>query len=605
MVNDMGMGIDFLKICDEAYYNTGEPIVPDIEYDNLKDSLRVSFPDDPYFQTVGASSDGDDFPLPYILGSLNKVKPNGSTLKWIQDEKIEWLHVSAKLDGVSLYVRFENGKFIQASTRGNGYKGKLVTDKVSKICPNVHGDTFECRCEAVMTTQKALELGYKNSRNAVSGILNSDDGNNIEHVTLVFYHVFEKDFNSYSDHTSFLDSRNLKTPLHQIIPIHSIPDIEDYLRKCFLNAKTMTEFEIDGLVIANDADPIIGEDYYPKNAVAFKVNAKAIRTKVTSIDWNVGRTGKMTPVVNIQPVDIGGSTISKATGFNAKFIETNNIFPGAEIGIQRSGDVIPYITECFELFKVENILPTHCPYCDSELEYSETEVDLYCNNPHCVEKNLYQLENFLLSHGVEEITYTTLKNLKIQDITDLYILDEDDISKMDGFGEKRAKKIVSEINKTLNTTPDKLLLSFGITGIGRGLSKVLTNIFNFNELFVITPEKLLDIDGIGEVLSNHIIQGLKDNRDLYDYLVYLGLKFTSNDSEKFKGKTFALTGKSDMKRSDIENMISKNGGLVKSMSKSTSFLVTDDPSSNSGKAKKAREFGTTIISYEQLKEMVK
>lgn len=601
----MGMGIDYLKICDASYYNTGEVMVSDIEYDTLKDSLRTSFPSDPYFQTVGASSDGDNFDLPYILGSLNKVKANGSTLKWIQDEKIQHLAVSAKLDGVSLYIKFENGKCVLASTRGNGYKGKLVTDKISKICPTIHtNDVLETRCEAVMTTEKALELGYKNARNAVSGILNSDDGKNIEYVSLIFYHVFNQNFDNYSEHIIFLNYLNINIPLNICIPINQTPDIENYLRKAFSNLKTMVKFEIDGLVIANNDDPNIGEDYYPKNISAFKVNAEAIRTKVTSIDWNVGRTGKMTPVVNIQPVDIGGATISKATGFNAKFIDINNIFPGAEIGIQRSGEVVPYITECFEIFKVDNLVPTHCPYCGSELEFSETGVDLYCNNSHCNEKNLYKLEYFLLSHGVEEFTYTTLKNLNILDITDLYTLDEEYILKIDGFGEKRAKQILTEINKTLNTTPDKLLLSFGITGIGNSLSKVLTNIFNFNELFVITPEKLLDIDGIGSVLSNHIIQGLKDNRDLYDYLVYLGLKFTENDSEKFKGKTFALTGKSDIKRSDIENMISKNGGLVKGISKSTSFLVTDDPSSNSGKAKKAKEFGTTIISYENLKEMM-
>ncbi|MCK9369283.1 helix-hairpin-helix domain-containing protein [Candidatus Dojkabacteria bacterium] len=597
--------IEFLKHCDDVYYNTGEILVSDSKYDEIKDTLRILFTDDPYFKTVGAPDVKGDFDLPYILGSLNKVKANGSLVKWIDDEKIESLACSVKLDGVSLYVKFTDGKCSLASTRGDGYKGKIVTDKITKICPVIeHSGILETRCEAVMTTEKALELGYKNARNAVSGIINSSDGENIEYITLVFYHVFNHQFIYYSRHIEFLKKyKTLLIPYEFSFHVND-PDIEDELKAIYLELKSKYPFEIDGLVVANENDATIGEDYYPKNIAAFKVNAEAIKATVKLVVWGVGRTGKMTPVVYIEPVNISGSTISKATGFNAKFIEANQISPGAVIGLQKSGDVIPFITECFEVGEYFR-LPTHCPYCDSILEYSKTGIDLFCVNENCSEKNLYKVEHFLLSHGVEEITYTTLQNLGINTICGLYDLTEGFIAELEGFGEKRAKQIINEIKKTLDTTPDKLLMSFGIAGVGNTLSKTLMGKYTLEELYKISKDDLCLIDGIGEVLAKNIREGMDDNWLLYMFLIGAGLIFKCTSSDKFKGMSFALTGKSEMKRSDIESLINDNGGIVKSMSKSTSYLVTDDPGGNSSKNQKARTFGTNIISYNELLEMVK
>jgi len=600
----MNSSIEFLKKCDEAYYNTGEPLIPDSSYDTLKESQRASNPNDPYFKAVGAPVDGDDFPLPYILGSLNKKKCDGTTSEWIKARNIKKLSCSEKLDGVSLYIRFNDGLCVEAATRGDGYKGKLVTDKIKLICPAILASHLEVRCEAVMEPTVALQLGYKNARNAVSGILSSDSGENIEYVKLVFYHVFNMGLNTYSEHIQTLSSFYLPTPAtFELNTSYESNNIEETLRVNFLNLKKNSLYDIDGLVIADDSDPVIGEDYYPDNISAFKVNAEAIDATVTDIEWSIGRTGKLAPVVLIEPVDIGGATISRATGFNAKFIEVNNIFPGARIGIQRSGDVIPYITTCYETESSNCILPEICPSCGEQLTLSKTQIDLYCLNPKCNEKAIYGIEHFLLSHGCEEITATTLRKLNIYRIEDLYDLGVASIVKVDGFGPARAVQIIFEIQKTLLTTPSNLLKSFGIPGVGDTLSKVLTNKFSFEELLSIDKDTLLGIDGIGDVLATNIVDGM--NKNLYDFLLSQGLKFKDVDSDILKGKVFALTGKSEMKRNDIVKMIENHGGLVKSVSKGTDYLVTDDPNGTSSKTVKAKQLGIKTVSYSELMEMFK
>lgn len=595
--------IEFLKECDKAYYNTGGILISDEEYDLLKESLKNQFPTDSYFQLVGATPDGD-FELPFVLGSLNKKKPDGSLVKWITDNQYESLSCSAKIDGLSLYVKFEKGKVVRASTRGNGYIGKDVTTKIQKICGDLLEPVdIECRCEAVMTTKKALELGYKNARNAVAGIINSDDGKNIEHVDLIFYTVLRgAAITLYNDHFLFLSYLGLNVPEH--FNRLAKDDIEEDLKEKYLEMKGRYGYEIDGLVVANYYDPSVGEDYYPGNVCAFKVNAPAVNTKVIDIEWNVGRSGKITPVVIIEPVTIGGATINRVTGFNAKFIYDQKIHPDAGIAIQRSGDVIPYITRCFDNdLKLVNI-PTRCPSCGEALKESATNVDLICNNVDCPEKVLLYIENFLLSHDCEEVTYTTLKNLGVKSIYDLYNYSIGEIAQIPGFGISKATKFIIELQKTLNTTPDRLLKSFGIPGIGDTLSKVLLNKFCFEELFYLTSKDLQEIDGVGPILATNIVDGLMQYKDFYEFLCTQGLKFKDKDSEKLKGLVFALTGKSDIGRNELTKMIENNGGLVKSVSKTTSYLVTDDPNSTSGKTKKAKEYGVKIISYKNLMGMM-
>jgi len=597
--------IDTLKNYDHAYYNTGTILISDKEYDTLKAQAKAEFPNDPYFQTVGSAPAGSIVKLPYILGSLNKMKPDGSLLEWCRSRDLRTVIVSDKLDGVSVYASYINGKLSQAATRGDGYEGRDITDKVRCIQPYVNTKGFqELRGEALMTPANCAKLGYSLPRSAVAGIFNADNDkehlDKCQYIDILFYTVLHSDTSK-----DFMDM-GVGAPLFATFEVND--DLETTLTEYLKHRKSVSPYDIDGLVICDPNDLTVGEDYYPSNACAFKVNDEAVETIVTSIDWEIKRSGKLQPVVNFTPTRISGSLVSKATGFNKKFIVDNDIKVGSRIGIVKSGDIIPYITENYSRFSTHGQveLLTHCPSCGMELEETSTGVDLVCPNADgCFSQKIFRIENFLLAHEVEEITATTIKKLGVVDIEDLYSLDEFDISRIDGMGTKKADIILRELEKTLNTTEEKLLKSFGIPGLGDTASKMIVNKFNdISDVFQATAEKFMEIDGIGEIMADNIVKGLKKNFGLFLFLANQGLKFQTKASTNLQGKIFTLTGKSDISRNDLTKMISSHGGMVKGISKSTDYLVTDDVTTGTSKTKKALQYGTSIITYQTLLNMI-
>lgn len=601
------MNITFLKECDKAYYNTGNNLISDAEYDALKDQLREEYPNDPYFKTVGAPVAGASVSLPYILGSLTKTKPDGSLLKWCHDNNLKQLVLSDKLDGVSVYARYVDGILEQASTRGNGYEGKDITEKVRLIAPTCNGSGVqEFRGEGVMTQDDCDSLGYSLPRSAVAGIFNNDeiDENKCKKISIIFYNTLGKELPVYTEHYFEIHKAGLNLPVFCMVDVDE--NLESEIVKYYQERKDDSEWDIDGIVCANQSDASIGEDYYPANMVAFKVNEESVRCVVTDIVWEIKRSGKLQPVVHFEPVKIGGSNVTKATGFNRKFIVVNNIHIGSEIGIVKSGDIIPYITECYtkdDGYEVDE--PTNCPACGEFLDSTKTGVDLVCINSTCEGQMLYKIEHFLLSHDVEEITATTIKRLGVKSIKDLYNLTEGDISSIEGMGSKRAKVILKELQKTLDTTQEKLLKSFGISGIGNTASDMIVNKFgDIDTLFDKNVNDFKELDGFGEVLARNLVNGLNENKDLYMFLKSQGLKFEEKKSMDLQGKVFCLTGKSDISRNDLMQMIGSHGGMVKGISKKVDFVVTNDTNSTSSKMKKAIQYGIPIISYDELLNII-
>lgn len=340
------MNIPFLKECDTEYYNTGKSLISDIEYDILKEQLKADKPDDPYFKTIGAPVAGSTVELPYILGSLTKTKPNGSLSKWCTDNNIKLLCLSDKLDGVSIYARYENGVLVQASTRGDGYHGKDITEKIRMVQPTIYSGSgiIELRGEAVMTPENRDKLDYTLARSAVSGILNGDDQEHydkMKYVDLVFYTplgVSAEDWPSM-----FFNLERIEVPVVPYATMNVTLNIEERLELYFRDRKECSNWDIDGIVVANYHDTSVGEDYYPENIVAFKIAADAVETEVVGVEWNVSRNGRVVPTVIVNPVVIDGSTITRATGFNYKYIKDNNIGIGRVVGVIKSGDVIPHL----------------------------------------------------------------------------------------------------------------------------------------------------------------------------------------------------------------------------------------------------------------------
>lgn len=603
--------IEYLKKCDELYYN-GKPLeIQDREYDILKSQTRKNFPDDPYWETVGHPVLGSAVKLPHILGSLNKMKADGSFHKWCIDNNVTMLSLSDKLDGVSIYVKYDDGFLVQASTRGDGYEGKDITDKIRLIHPRCAGGVGvrELRGEAVMTPENCKNLGYSLARSAVAGILNGDDKEHydkMQYIDLVFYTPLGEDKITEWPHM-FYKIEETGFQCVRFASMNVTTDIEDRLVEYFAEQKTNSDWDIDGIVCANYHDTTVGEDYYPSNICAFKVNEDAVECTVTEVVREVKRSGKIQPVVHFDAVNINGSMVRKATGFNHKFIVDNKIGVGSKIGIVKSGDIIPYIVESYTIETDDDAtFPVCCPSCDTPLIYSETNTDQICpNHQHCPEQQIYRIEHYLLSHEAEEITATTIRRLGVKSIQDLYDIDEFYISSLEGMGTKKAQTIITQIKKTLKTTQEKLLMSFGISGIGKTASADLINKFgSIEELANSTKEDYKKVDGIGETLASNLWLGMVDNKDLYQFLMDMGMEFDKKESADLQGKLFTLTGKSDINRNDLTKMIMSHGGMVKGISKKIDFLVTDDPESQTGKAKKARTYGTKIISYDELLNII-
>jgi NAD-dependent DNA ligase len=342
--------IKYLKYCDDLYYNTGTSPISDTEYDEIKTYLRMQNPSDVYFQTVGAPVKSGKIKLPYILGSLNKVKYDGSTEKWMK-EKLktnDTLLASSKLDGVSIYVTYDKGEVVAASTRGDGYEGKDITDKAKVFCGrSTYSGRFEVRGEALLTGDTHESLGFKTRRNGVAGILNTDEDidNRVQFIDAIYYELLSSDQGLPTTELGrFLriSEYGLGLPEHTLIEKEDAT--EEYLAEILGEYKNHAIYDIDGIVLAvNNSER---EDvYYPEDKVAFKNSDGAVKTTVISVEWSVGRTGRVIPTVLVKPIEIQGVTISRATGFNAKYIQDHRIQKGTELYIQRAGDVIPHITE--------------------------------------------------------------------------------------------------------------------------------------------------------------------------------------------------------------------------------------------------------------------
>ena len=443
--------IERLKSLDHAY-ELGMPEVSDVEYDLLKVTAMNEVPNHPYFKEVGASvPDSNKVRLPHVLGSLNKVKADdGSYDDWAREYIHKQLVYWAKLDGCSLFVEYVNGTFSRAMTRGDGEFGQDVTAHARYfVAPELDDNsTVELRAEVILTGNHHRELGYKTRRNGTAGMLNADATSACENLSILYYELITDDCGLPHTEVSRID-RMTELGLPVAPHVMAKDYTGDQLVTLLARWKAAYAFDMDGVVITPD-NSMREDAMRPDNKIAFKVNEEATLCKVVDVEWGVGRTGRVTPVVVIEPTEIGGVTVERATGFNAEFVVENGISEGATIGIYRSGDVIPYIDYVGDSVYTEYLV--HCPSCQSLLE--NTGVDLVCNNHNCPEQNVQIVEYFLRTLGCENVTAVTLRKLDVQSVKQAYDLDEFEISMMEGFGIKRAEVIVSEIRKTLSTTPD-------------------------------------------------------------------------------------------------------------------------------------------------------
>lgn len=589
-----------LKIYDNMYFNEGTPAISDTEYDLFKESFRKEYPDDPYFAEVGAgvaSSKGGnkytEIKLPFVAGGLEKVDVD-TVEAWVK--KQDGLVVaSEKIDGNSVVCSWENSKLVFAASRGDGETGQNLLNKAQYFLPGIPvNGKVTLRGEVLLEGDLYFSLGFKNRRNGVTGILRRDDIDIsiLSKLSVIFYEVIEPRIDMEVKRLDFIEKTLRLRCVKWVIgrDPKTFPEL-------LLKYKEEANYDIDGLVLTCNTS--IHEDVkYPKNKVKFKVNELAKKCRVMKVEWNVTRTGTVVPVVLIEPTEIMGVTVSRCSGFNCEFITMNHIGTDAVVGVVRSGDVIPYITEVF--VQAENIdIPVFCPECGSILRL--TEKHIICDNELCPRKQIFTVSHFLIEMGADNITDRTVEMLGVYTVEDAYLLDISDIEVLPGFGRTKAETIYNEIQKTLVTKPDILLAAFGMPLIGTTLSKAICSKIAFEKLFEIPDASFL---GLGPITTQTLMDNIRKYKGLYDFLKGIGLKFKEEEVMTLQGVEFALTGAGPLKRREYEKMVEDRGGRIKSVGKNTKYLVTDDVSTNSAKIQAARKFGTEIITYERFMEIM-
>lgn len=589
--------IDLLKKYDREY-DAGNPLISDTEYDLLKRDCKKRYPDDPYFKSIGCAVGTKEVKLPYLLGSLDKVGPD-EVESWVDDNQFinDCIVAEEKLDGCTIFVKWENGKPVFGATRGNGSVGQDISNKLKYFIPEIkEKGIVELRGEATLMNDSHHVLKYKNRRNGVAGLLRRDDINE-EHLKLIvpkFYEVLSAPSLPKTEllRLEYIINLGLQIPLIKIYD--GVNNINEHIK----NVKRDNVYDIDGvvLVVNNSQRQNV---MIPSNKIAYKVNEDAVKVTVTDIEWNLSKGGKMIPTILIEPVEISGSTVSRTTGFNAQYVYDNEIGKGAILGLVKSGEIIPYVVDIFK--KAAVILPEYCPDCGCPLVWKG--VDIVCLDDECLLSNSKRIAYFFKKLDCDYITETTIDNLGIKSIEDMYELNELDFLNIDGFGIKKGEQITNEVQKTLYTSPEKLIAAFSIPGVGVEIAtKIMTCVSTFDEIFSLTYDRLFDT--IGEKTAEKFINNIDKYESLYKFLLSKGLNFKEKPIGDFTGKLFALTGTGTIKRDQLIKMIQAKGGSVNTVSQKTDYLVAEDPDGTSGKLQKARKYGTKIIGYDELMKML-
>ena len=617
---------ELLMNAKNAYYTTGKPIMDDHTYDTLEAILKQKNPHHRIFTKVGNPNFDSGFVKKKHLmpmGSQNKVTSQGELKKYFELKNIpheqEYL-VQPKCDGISLEIIYKDGELIKAITRGDGQTGDVVTQNVVKmqnIVLNARNFTGSVRCEIVVTAKdfKRLPETYSNPRNAASGLTQRLDGLYSEFCSLYAVDVF------YNDLTNHVVTEQEKvgllaklgfTPVESFL-CHNFDEVEGIYQQFFTHLRKEYPYELDGLVIKINNIALQNElgalNNRPKGQVAYKFPAATNTSTILSIDWQVGPLGTVTPVAQIEPVEISGAIITFASLANSDLIEEKGINVGDIVEVSRRGDVIPHIENVVtKVNSGHHLAPTTCPECTAPL--IRDHKFLRCPNPDCPAQTLGLLRLYchvLDIKGISDKTITKLVEHKLITLPgDFYKLQVSDFSDIEGLGEKSGRNIVNEIQakKTLGTI--EVFQAASIPHFSKARVKQLV------AAGYDTPEKLLNISieqlesqpGIKMTLANKIYSGLQLRRpNLESILSKVSIRNSSLEISNLSltGLSFAITGPLSQPRKTIEQAIESAGGkVVSAVTANTNFLITNESESSSDKFISAKKLNIPILTEEAL-----
>ncbi len=640
-MNRMRELIDKLNEANKAYYAEDREIMSNYEYDALYDELvkleestGITMSDSPTVN-VGYSS-VDELPKerhdkPML--SLGKTKDREELKSWLGDK--EGL-LSFKLDGLTIVLTYEEGRLKKAVTRGNGEVGEVITANAMVFKNVPHKISYKGRLilrgeavikysdfEKINSEIEDADAKYKNPRNLCSGSVRQLN-NEITAKRNVYLYAFslveaaDEDFNnSIECQFNFLKKQGFDVVHYVRVDSSNIlEEIENY-------SKLVTEYDIpsDGLVLTYD-DIAYGESLgrtakFPRNSIAFKWQDEIRETVLRQIEWSPSRTGLINPVAIFDPVELEGTTVSRASVHNVSIVRELKLGIGDHITVYKANMIIPQIAK--NLTQSGDLtIPNTCPACGGETKLIKDSMawTLNCTNPACPAK---QIKSFALftsrdAMNMEGISENTLEKLLatgiLSDFTDLYKLSEhkDVIVALEGFGEKSYEKMIDSIEASRNTTLPRVLYALGIPGIGVANAKVICRHFEYNPEYIINADadELSEVEGIGEILAKGIVDyfALEKNKKLFcDILKELRLEEVKVDrsNDMVNGRSFVITGSLNTyaNRDELKDKIESLGGKVTgSVSAKCECLINNDVASTSSKNKKAKELGVRIISEE-------
>ena len=638
--------VDILNKYAYEYYVLDNPTVSDGEYDALYDELvkleqssgEVLF-DSPTRRVGGeplaAFKKHTHIERLYSLDKATSEEELNAFFKRISKETDNAVYtVEYKFDGLTVCLTYEDGKFTRATTRGNGITGEDVTSQIMtvKSFPLTidHKGVLEVQGEAIIRLSvldeynKTAAEPLKNARNAVAGAIRNLDPKITEkrRVEIMFYNV---NYSSYGEFTSqtqcvkFLRENGFK--VHPFFKVcNSESDVMSAIKEIENNRKTL-DILTDGAVVKIDDFALrksLGfTDKFPRWAIAFKFEAEEITTILKDVIWQVGRTGKLTPLGLVSPVELAGATVSKATLNNYGDLQRKNIKIGARVLIRRSNEVIPEILGTTEITDgcTDVIKPEICPYCGTKLE--ENGANIFCPNIHCRPRVVANLANFASKSGMNIDGFSAMTagqlydELGVENFSDIYFLDREKVEKLEGFKKLKTDNLFNAIEASKNVEFANFIFALGIDNVGKKTAGDLAKTFkDLNSLISATKEELLSVPEIGEIIAQAVYDFFRDKNNLAEIekLLSAGIKIAAkkDSAEKgvFSGEKVVLTGTLlNYKRDDAAKIIENLGGEVMSgVSKNTTLVLAGE---NAGsKLDKAKNLGIKIIDETEFEKLI-
>ncbi|HEU0031935.1 MAG TPA: NAD-dependent DNA ligase LigA [Kofleriaceae bacterium] len=620
-----------LRTYKDAYYN-GQPLVSDAAYDALEDELRELAPDHALLKTVGApvavtAWEKARHAIP--MGSLNKAVNEDEFRAWAtrceelgKKDKLgaigRDLFVTEKLDGLSLAVTYEKGKLADAITRGDGLVGERILSNACRMkgvpAKLKSGVSITVRGEIILklSDMKKAFPGAANPRNQASGTSKRFDGQGCEHLTVLFYDL------DGEDHATEVKKFQRLAQLGLLVPFFEATDLAGALRLHAEYSKTRRaklDYEIDGLVVrANSvhAQHMLGElGNRPRGAIAYKFASQAKVTTLVDIVWETGSSGRVSPVAVVEPVDLAGAVVRRASLHNASNIAALGIGIGDEVLVSRRNDVIPYVEEVVKKNGKPAKPPTKCPSCKSALE--KIGEYLACRNDReCQALIEGRIQNWIDAIGVLEWGDKLITQLVEAELVcepaDLYKLKPEQIAKLERRGMTIATKVLDNLRAQLPLSLPKFLAALGIENFGLQTAKAIVAAgYDTIEKVQAAPEaKLATIAGVGPAKAKAVVAGLKARKAEIGRLLAVGVvPVAASASGPLGGKTFCFTGALSRPRKELEQLVEQLGGtLLSGVTKELHYLVMADPNSGSSKSQKARQYGTQCLDEAQFMALV-